>query len=786
MKKIVFALTLVIISLTLKSATITSNIITGNWSSTTTWVGGVIPGANDSVVIVNGATVNLNVSTIIYKMTINTGGTFNLNDQTLTLQGSSIIGGNLYIYGTFNGGTGTVLMTGNFYCTGTFNSGTSTFTFNATDGQSIGGSTIPSFHHLRTTNVSTGVGKGVSLHPTNTIITGDFIADGTWNRNSSAINHDPTVTFNGTTQLSGAYSFYLNHIVINAGATVNAGVKTIYLYGNWTCHGVFVCGTGTLDIRIDTYSSCQPNNQKIAVEDFLNNKFFNVYVNKSGGAIGPEALGTNTLGHLYVANNFIINAGTWDVNGTRQLHVGGNFTVNISAFFLASQGRLLMRGTSATNQMLNTGGNSLYKLTIDNTGGGVRLASSINVTNELVLSQGILYTRNGALNNEVYVSSSDLLSIPTGYSANSYIAGNLRREVTAANYVFPVGVSNSIGSYYRPFTYNISSLNGTTNITVCEDSITNANTYYADWWIKILPNTGNPSGTMTFNYNLGTDFPTGMNECGISVSRGTATPVVDWNFVLTTSTPSAGSQVSVSSPATFSPYAFILGEPKPIASDQTICSGNSSTLNITSPTGYGSFNWYSAQTGGTTLATGSSSYTSPVLTDTTIYWAAHINPQCAGHRWPYSINVNPIPTATFDITQPQCNISCATVTYTGTASSTATYTWNFNEGTATPGSGQGPHQVCYSASGTYSPSLTVTEHGCTSSNFSDDIESPTPITISPSTQNSTCSTANGSIDITVSGGWGTYTYNWSNSAITEDISGLTPGNYLVTVTDAGG
>lgn len=44
--------------------------------------------------------------------------------------------------------------------------------------------------------------------------------------------------------------------------------------------------------------------------------------------------------------------------------------------------------------------------------------------------------------------------------------------------------------------------------------------------------------------------------------------------------------------------------------------------------------------------------------------------------------------------------------------------------------------------------------------------------------------ANGSIDITVEGGNPPYTYQWSNNLTTQDVSGLTATNYLVTVTDA--
>lgn len=42
---------------------------------------------------------------------------------------------------------------------------------------------------------------------------------------------------------------------------------------------------------------------------------------------------------------------------------------------------------------------------------------------------------------------------------------------------------------------------------------------------------------------------------------------------------------------------------------------------------------------------------------------------------------------------------------------------------------------------------------------------------------------NGSIDVTVNGGSGTYTYLWSNGQTTEDLSNLSPGVYTLTVTD---
>ncbi|MCH2232425.1 MAG: gliding motility-associated C-terminal domain-containing protein [Crocinitomicaceae bacterium] len=46
-----------------------------------------------------------------------------------------------------------------------------------------------------------------------------------------------------------------------------------------------------------------------------------------------------------------------------------------------------------------------------------------------------------------------------------------------------------------------------------------------------------------------------------------------------------------------------------------------------------------------------------------------------------------------------------------------------------------------------------------------------------------CQGGKGEIDLTISGGTSTYIYNWSNGEITEDIVGLSYGNYVVTVTD---
>ena len=79
---------LMFISIHLTAATVTSNAVTGNWNSASTWVGGVVPSSSDSVVIVNGASITLNVYAPVYKLKIYTGGTISLSSFILTSNGN--------------------------------------------------------------------------------------------------------------------------------------------------------------------------------------------------------------------------------------------------------------------------------------------------------------------------------------------------------------------------------------------------------------------------------------------------------------------------------------------------------------------------------------------------------------------------------------------------------------------------------------------------------------------------------------------------------------------------
>ena len=80
--------------------------------------------------------------------------------------------------------------------------------------------------------------------------------------------------------------------------------------------------------------------------------------------------------------------------------------------------------------------------------------------------------------------------------------------------------------------------------------------------------------------------------------------------------------------------------------------------------------------------------------------------------------------------------------------------------------------------------VVVTDFNQCVTNASVTISEPSEIIVTMSTTDVNCFGANnGSIDVSVSGGTGSYTFAWADGPTTEDRSNLGPGTYSVTVTD---
>ncbi|MES2621158.1 MAG: choice-of-anchor L domain-containing protein, partial [Bacteroidota bacterium] len=146
-------------------------------------------------------------------------------------------------------------------------------------------------------------------------------------------------------------------------------------------------------------------------------------------------------------------------------------------------------------------------------------------------------------------------------------------------------------------------------------------------------------------------------------------------------------------------------------------------------------------------------------------------------------------TATYTITQPAAAL-------TTSASTTAVTCNGGNNGSInlTANGGVSPYSYVWNNAATTqdlnnltagSYLVTVTDfNGCTASRASN-ITQPTAIATSETHVNESCfGQSTGSINLTVSGGTGAYSYIWSNSAVVQDISLLAAGTYTVTVSDA--
>lgn len=144
--------------------------------------------------------------------------------------------------------------------------------------------------------------------------------------------------------------------------------------------------------------------------------------------------------------------------------------------------------------------------------------------------------------------------------------------------------------------------------------------------------------------------------------------------------------------------------------------------------------------------------------------------------------------ATVSISQPLPLISTVNVipatcgltngsAFATTAGGTSPFTYAWSNGV----NGQSNNTL---AAGTYI--VTITDaNGCTVIDTAIISTTSGPTLIVTTTQ-PTCTQGNGSITVSASGGTPGYSYQWSNGSSGANINGLSPGNYVLTVTDASG
>lgn len=144
-----------------------------------------------------------------------------------------------------------------------------------------------------------------------------------------------------------------------------------------------------------------------------------------------------------------------------------------------------------------------------------------------------------------------------------------------------------------------------------------------------------------------------------------------------------------------------------------------------------------------------------------------------------TINSANAPTLTIDnITDLNCNGAgngSATISANG-GTPPYTYSWSPTGGNAATAENL--------SAGTYT--VTVTDDDGCPSFIEVTINEPDAISIEGDVEDALCGNFDGSIALTVSGGTGSYSYDWTPSGSGNNLSDLAPGNYSVVVSDANG
>jgi hypothetical protein len=222
--------------------------------------------------------------------------------------------------------------------------------------------------------------------------------------------------------------------------------------------------------------------------------------------------------------------------------------------------------------------------------------------------------------------------------------------------------------------------------------------------------------------------------------------------------------------------------PSVTAMANPVCSGNTTTLNIT-----GTLNdatqWaiYTGSCGGTLVGTTTTSsfVVTPTGPSTTYYVRGEGGCVTPGSCGSLAVNVTNITSTISSQTNVACNGGATGAATVSASGGTAPYTYAWSNAATTA-------SITGIVAGTYTCTITDA-NGCTKTQ-SATITQPTALVASAIVDNNvSCNGgSNGAATASATGGTAPYTYAWSNGATTASITGVIVGTYTCTITDANG
>lgn len=376
------------------------------------------------------------------------------------------------------------------------------------------------------------------------------------------------------------------------------------------------------------------------------------------------------------------------------------------------------------------------------------------------VENGCSYKYNVTLTDPAPITISSNIT-PTSCSLNNgAIKLNLAGGVGAYNILWNTGQSSNVITNLSSAVYTATITDGNACQLVRsysvpqENLILNSSTKKiscygeADGAISISVNSN--AGTLSYNWSNGA---TTQNISGLIAGS--------YNVTVTSSLGCTG---------TF-PISIDLLNPTNISLSSTITNINclapnsgKIALSVTGGTGGYSYLWINGSTSSTISNLTTGTYTVTVTDNNTCTSSAS-----------YTVNQ----AIAINLSSSITNVNCYGGTTGGidltVSGGTPAFTYSWNNGATS-------QDLSGLTAGNYT--VTVTDNNSCTTSASYTVSQANAISLSTNITNVTCNGAStGVIDLTVSGGTPTYSYIWNNGATSQDLSGLTAGNYTVTVTD---
>jgi hypothetical protein len=378
----------------IKATTISSRAGSGNWSDTAHWSPAQIPTSSDSVIISTGNSITVGYYSNCGSINIQSGATLSITGYSLTVYGNfhldGYITGNFYLelVGTNKhmNGSATFNFPGKLYITSNYTIDNG-FTIAGTGLMEIFGAiTITNYGSVETNITFSGTG-GTWVNGTNSFLTFDYDAVGSFTLNASAIGNTVLYTWASYyiwPSSAGYYNLYLkmgNPKQLTSNVQVNNDFYTEV--HNFDGNG------DTLSVKGNAWIEATTVNSTI---NFNGSGTQNLYNNAGISFNNLSVSGTSTVIVNYAGmllHSLTLNSGSIDAGVGYNWYISGNWTNNGGAF-VYHNGTTTFNSTSPVSISRSVSGTNLFYNTTFAGSSTVSLANDIKIANSLVLSSGTL------------------------------------------------------------------------------------------------------------------------------------------------------------------------------------------------------------------------------------------------------------------------------------------------------------------------------------------------------------------------------------------------------------